>query len=174
MSANDDVFMLKSSRIPNLFVVLATMYAERNPDSNRTQARCVINFIQPIMPLKRRYNACVTLHVLREYRNAIPLLFLLSRTFFHERETINPSSSRLSSRIVPYNHIKVLYHVKTRSNGPCLHAPFVRVKSAMFGRALDKGAAFEGAARHAKCRHPLILHPRDRRLMGLFNLTSFP
>lgn len=96
------------------------------------------------------------------YRNAILLLFLLfheDTNFFHEHDYQIIALSFIS-RFIPYNHIDVLYHVKIQTNGPCLHASFVRVESAMFGHAWNKGAAFEGVVFAARAG-TLILHPYD-------------
>lgn len=110
------------------------------------------------------------------YRTVIPLLLLSS----HEAPTFSTNMTICSSRrfvfhrsrlYVPYNHIEVLYHVKTRTNGPCLHASFVRVESAMFDRAWIRARLSRvRCLLHARVG-TLIFHPHDSRL-GLFNLTS--
>lgn len=92
-----------------------------------------------------------------------------SFNFFHEHDYLSVTSSFIAA--VPYNHIEVLYHVKTRTNGPCLHASFVRVESAMFDRAWIRARFSRVRCLHARVGI-LILHPHDSRL-GLFNLTSF-
>jgi len=73
-----------------------------------------------IMPEKYNITQHSRVHVLDTsmipgYRNTVPLLFLVSHKAltFSANVTINPSL-HLSSWLVLYNHVEVLYHVKTR------------------------------------------------------------
>lgn len=68
-----------------------------------------------------RYHTYMTLHVFHDTRDsAITSPVSRSANLFHEHGYLSAASSFIAA--VPYNHIEVLHHVKTRTNGPCLHA----------------------------------------------------
>jgi len=106
----------------------------------------------------------MTLHVFHDTSSRFRYYFLRSSKFFREHDYLSVASSFIAT--VPFNHIEVLYHVKT--NGPCLHTSFMRGRKCNVRPRLNKGAAFEGAVFAARtCRHFYSSSPSR---LELFNL----